>query len=129
MSRLASLIVDVGADTSSLHRDMQGASSEVDTFGKQISKISTMLAGAFAASGLKNLASDALDSTGKIQDLAERIGISAEAVQRLEFAAEQGGATIDAVAQAITRMSSALDDPSDGVVKALGDMGLKVDDL
>jgi len=79
--------------------------------------------------GVINIGKEAFATAGKIQDLSEKIGISAKAVQTFGFNAEQTGATIEDVASAIGKMNEKLASGDKSTVFALKDLKLSLDDL
>jgi hypothetical protein len=65
------------------------------------------------------------DSATAIHDMAERLGISAEAVQGFKFAAEQSGSSLDAVGAAVVKLNKNLAEGDKSTVAALKAMGLE----
>lgn len=84
---------------------------------------------AFSVSALKNFAVGVINTGAEIGDLSEKLGISAEAVQRFGYAADQGGASIDTVDSAIKKMNANLAEGSKSTVQALTDAGLRFEDI
>lgn len=66
---------------------------------------------------------------GQIDDLSKKMGISVEAVQRLDFAAKQNGSTIDAVGSALAQMSKRLVEGDKSAVEALKKLNFSIDQL
>lgn len=64
---------------------------------------------------------------GAIDDMSKRTGIGAETIQRLSFAAEQNGASIEAVIQSLDFMSRKLVGGTDSTVSALDALKLNMD--
>jgi hypothetical protein len=79
---------------------------------------------AFSVNTLKNFALGVLDTGAAIGDLSVKLGISAEAVQRFKYAAEQNGTTIEAVGRMISYMNKTLAEGNDSTVAALEAVGL-----
>src|SRR4029453_646694 len=63
---------------------------------------------AFSVNTLKNFALGVIETAGTIGDLSEKLGVSAEAVQRWGYAAEQSGASMETVDSAIKKMNANL---------------------
>jgi hypothetical protein len=84
---------------------------------------------AFSVNSLKNFAVGVIETGAHIGDLSEKLGVSAEAVQRFQYAAEQSGATIETVDRAIKAMNVNLATGNDSTVKALEEAGLRFDDI
>lgn len=80
-------------------------------------------------SSLVNLATSAVATAGKIDDLSKKLGISAEAVQGFQYAAEQTGTTVDAFGSAINKLNINLAEGDKSTVKALEDLGLTFTDI
>jgi hypothetical protein len=85
--------------------------------------------GNLAARGIStivNLGTAALESAGQIADMSKRLGISAEAVQGFQFAAEQSGTTLEAMGTAINKLNINLAEGNKSTVGALEDLGLEL---
>ena len=67
--------------------------------------------------------------TGRLSDLAAQTGISATGIQRLQFAAQQSGNSIEQVTDAIGQMSKRIAGSEKSTVDALRSVGLSVDVL
>lgn len=114
-------------------KDIQQAAAGATqaTFDWKSALISTAgaLGVAFSVNALKDFAIGVLDTASKIGDMSEKLGISAEAAQRFEYAADQSGATIETVDKAIKAMNVNLADGSKGTIAALTEAGLKFTDI
>jgi len=84
---------------------------------------------AFSVNALKNFVVGVIDAGAQIGDMSEKLGISAEAVQRFGYAADQSGADIQVVDSAIKKMNANLAEGSKSTVAALADVGLKFEDI
>jgi hypothetical protein len=101
----------------------------VSGFSDSLGKIAGIASSAFAFTEVLGASARVLTLTGTIDDLSKRVGISAEAVQELDFVAKQSGATFDEIARAITSMSRNLTAPTDGAIAALARINLNLDTL
>lgn len=91
--------------------------------GAGIGKAVAGVAVGLAALDVAGLTKKAVDNTSKIRDAMERMGItSAAAVQKLKFAAEQGGASLQTVDAAIKEMAKSLtgDKAAERLIEELG---------
>ena len=79
--------------------------------------------------GVLSFTKSIFDSASAIHDMGERLGISAEAVQGFQYAAEQAGSSLDAVGSAITRMNKGLAEGDKNTVAALRQAGLEFDTI
>jgi hypothetical protein len=83
-------------------------------------------AGGAAAAGVVAVTKEAIDFADHLNDLKERLGISAEALSGWAYAAKQAGTDIDALAIGLRRLSANMADALDpksqqaGLFKALG---------
>jgi hypothetical protein len=80
-------------------------------------------------SAVVNLGTAALESAGQIADMSKRLGISAQAVQGFQFAAEQSGTTIDAFGTAINKLNIHLAEGNKSTIGALEGLGLELTKL
>lgn len=75
---------------------------------------------------------NAFDEMGKMQDFAERLGMSSDALTVLGFAAEQTGASQDSLNNSLQKMQNALAEAAQGTgsgEKAFRELGLSIADL
>jgi hypothetical protein len=99
-----------------------------------VTRIGDLLTAKFVSdavfNGLREIAGglgQIVDIGSRFNDLAERVGISAEAVQQLDFAAKQTGTTFETVATSIRVMSDRLVDGD--LPEILSQMGLSIEAL
>lgn len=89
-----------------------------------LGKLATAIGIGFSIGAVVSFGKSVFDSASKIHDMAEQLGISAEAVQGFKFAAEQAGSSLDAVGTALTKMNKNLAEGDKSTVNALKDAGL-----
>ena len=102
------------------------------TMGKQFSGLGGMVAGAFSIGAVVNLARETIAFGGQISDLSERYGVSTDMVQKLKFAAEQSGSSVESMLGGFKKMNLAMVEASEGNVDkqdAFQRMGVSMDDL
>lgn len=103
---------------------------------KKTSQATGMLGSAFKALGaaitvgaitaaIKSYA----DFTGQISDLSAKTGIGTEALQKLKFAAEQNGGSLEQVTGAIMKLGANLAGGNESAVGALKALGLSFDTI
>jgi len=120
---------DLEKATRQVNQETSKASTGIKDIGSSLLKMASAVGIAFSAEAVVGFVKSVFDSASQITDLSEKIGISAEAVQRFKYAAEQSGATIDDVGAAISKMNVKLAEGDKSTVHALTDVGLKLDDL
>lgn len=94
-----------------------------------IAKVGATIAASFTVGAIAGAIRSTGQWAGHIDDLSKKLGISAEAVQRLDFAAKQNGASIDQVGQAMTLLSKNLVEGDGAAVPALERLNLSFADL
>ncbi len=132
--RAGRAFVELFADDSKLVRGLRAAQRKLRKFGASVRAIGArVLAGgaAFAAplAGAVKVFASAGDQLNK---MAIRTGISAESLSQLAFAAEQSGASLEAVETGLRNMQRSILDAERGLstaTDALARLGLTVDDL
>jgi hypothetical protein len=82
-----------------------------------------------SARAIVGMASDVLDLTSKLSDLAAKTGMSAEALQRLSFVTSQSGVSLEQIATGATKLGRALVEGDKSAVKAVQALGLEVQEL
>lgn len=113
-------------DKSSFESGLQQAEGAVASFGKQTAKL---LAAAFAFDKILAGFSSAIEKGDQLQDLANRFGVSASALQVVGDAASLSGAGVEDVANAMNKLAVNAGKAiggDDAMVKAFQDIGLSV---
>jgi hypothetical protein len=80
-----------------------------------------------ATSAVIEFGKQTIATAAEIVQLADRLGITTEQVQKLTFIAQDGGTSIDAMANAAEKLRANFKDPK--VQQAIRDLGLSVDQL
>lgn len=124
---VAALIVRVAADLAELKTNVGQIGQTLDGVQGFASRAGAALAGAFSVQQIAGAAKDVMDLTGRIGDLAEKAGISREAVQELDYAAKLSGTSFDSVSSALAKMANGLLEEKGGVVDAVKGLGLNID--
>jgi len=103
----------IGAETSGLDRKIKGMK---DKFAKLGPAIAVGVAAGTAAIGA--ITAKVIELGDNIGKAAKRMGVTAEAFQKLSFAAKRSGASANDVEKAFKRMSSVILDAEDGLTEA-----------
>lgn len=122
MLRLADATKQVERETGKIPGSLKGITSS-------LSGIAGAFGIAFSVGAIVSFGKSVFDSASKIHDMAEQLGISAEAVQGFGFAAEQSGSSLDAVGTAITKMNRNLAEGDKSTIKSLRAAGLQLQDI
>lgn len=94
--------------------------------------IASQFAGAFAVGAIVGTLKAAADEFGRVRDLSERFGESAESVQRVGFAAKQSGADIEIIAKSLSKATQNASDAAAGNEKlaaAFEQLGINADEF
>jgi hypothetical protein len=129
MATIASLIVDVAANTVKLTQDVdkiQGQLSKVDTFAQNLK---TSIAGAFTIGAVTAFAGELLQMGDDIQRMADKTSLSVEQVQRLNFVAGQTGVSMDGMVSAVQNLQQRLGSGDTGAVGAMKALGINVEEF
>jgi hypothetical protein len=129
MATIANLIVSIEAQTANLVTGVNAVNSKIDSIGGIAAKAGGLISGAFTATAVIGFANHIADVASEIHDMSEKIGVSAEAVQRFKFAAEQSGATLDDVGRSINFMNRTLSEGNKGLAPLLERIGLSFDQV
>lgn len=112
------------ADTSGLQQQITSVASSIKSaFGA--------VAGAAALSGVASMIKSVSEYAGGLQDLSEQTGFSTDALQELNYAAINGGSSIEDMTTAIRKMQDVLGQKkaTDDQIKALDKLGLGFNQL
>lgn len=132
VGRLRALFTADTAEFEAGLRRASGAAADVSkgfaTTQQNIQRAAGAIGTAFASLQIGQQAREAAERMDEISDAAKRMGIGAEAVQRLSFAAEQGGASISSVGTAIKFMADVLGNEKQAA-KLMGELGLSLEEI
>ena len=91
-----------------------------------------MVAGALSVAGVTSAITSLLAKADSIDALSKRFSISAEAIQAIQFAADQSGTSSDAMFMGLKKLTVALEEAKGGskeYIKALGGLGVSLADI
>jgi hypothetical protein len=126
---IATLIVDVLANTAQIQGDVDKINSKLDSVGGAANAVGGYLAKAFTLTAVAAAAKDVVDFAGRISDLSAKTGISVRELQRLEYAGNLVGVSLDQATMAVTQMQNRLAGGDKSAVGALAQLGLNLEDL
>lgn len=129
---LGALVVTLGLEASEYIKGLTKAEYEAQKFSKAVENTveaarNSMIALGVASAGVAIALNDQISKIADYQDLAEKIGDTAEAVGSLSTAANVSGVSLDTVAAASVKLTSALsktDDEAKGAGAAITALGL-----
>jgi hypothetical protein len=127
MGTVANLSVKIGANTQDFNAGLNKLSGEVQGISSRLAAAGAVIAGAFSLNAIGGALTDVIEKTSRIADGAARIGVSAEAFQRLSFAAQQSGGSMSAIESSMRIMADRLTDGK--LPEALTAMGLSITTL
>jgi hypothetical protein len=99
-----SLLAKLGLDGTNFESGLKRSQSMAKGVGREISGT---LAGIFAVDKLAQFGLQAIETAGKLQDLSNQLGVSAEFLQEMKFAADMGGSSLEEVAAALEKVTIA----------------------
>lgn len=126
---IASLIVEVGANVANLTTSVEKVQGSLGNMASFAQKAAGVLGAAFAASEISGAAQEVTAYAGHLDDMRKKAGITAEAVQELDFAAKQNGLSFDTVSSALAKMSKNILEGGKASQEAISGLGLSVDTL
>lgn len=129
MATIASLLVNVAADTSQLTKGVKDIQSSLDTTAGIAKKAGAAIAASFSIGAVASAVNKFVEVTGALTDMAAKTGISTTELQKLKFAAEQNGGTLEGVTKGITKMGKALVEGKSSTVESLKALGLSLTDV
>jgi hypothetical protein len=103
--------------------------SSLDKIASSLKGIAGTIGLAFTADALIGFVGGVFSAAGQINDLSDKLGISAEAVQKFKYAADQSGASIETVDRALFEMNKRLGDGDKSTIAMLDLIGVKFDEV
>ena len=129
MARLKGVATTMGTG---IAKGFTGAQGALSGFSKSVLSLPAAIAGSVAVTGLVALAKNFADAGSAVDDMAQRTGMSAEAVSSLGYAAKLSGTDVGTLEKAVRKMQVGIADAVAGVPGAadkFNALGLSVDDL
>jgi hypothetical protein len=105
---VAEFIAKISLDSTKFTEGTNKVKRDVASLKGEIGKFAPALAGAFTVAGLVGLGKKAIETGAHFYDMAQKLGVSTDSIQRLDFAAKQTGVDIDKVGRAILKMQGEL---------------------
>jgi Spy/CpxP family protein refolding chaperone len=99
-----SLLAKLGFDGTAFETGAKRATSLAKGIGREIN---STLAGVFTVDKLAQFGMEAIDAAGKINDLSTQLGVTAEFLQEMKFAAEMSGGSLEGVSGALEKIAVA----------------------
>lgn len=109
------LIAYLDLNKTGFEAGLSAAGKQAGRFGDNLKQ---QLAGAFTTAAIVSFARNTIEAVSKIADLSKQLGVSAEALQEMDYWAKQNGGSIDAIARSFTALAKAR-------AEAIGDPGSK----
>jgi hypothetical protein len=129
MARLKGVATTMGTG---IGKGFAGAQGALSGFSKSVLSLPAAIAGSVAVTGLVALAKNFADAGGAVDDMAQRTGMSAEAVSSLGYAAKLSGTDVGTLEKGVRKMQMGIADAAAGVpgaVDKFNALGLSVADL
>jgi hypothetical protein len=129
---VAEFIAKIGLDSTKFTEGTNKVKRDVASLKGEIGKFAPALAGAFTVAGLVGLGKKAIETGAHFYDMAQKLGVSTDSIQRMDYAAKQTGVDIDKVTRAILKMQGELSHggwDKDKYASALSTLRLKPEDL
>lgn len=130
---LADMLIRMGVDSAELRAGLKTVESNLNAFTKNVGRMRSALEGAFvvvgvqkAAAALGDLVKSGADAADQIGKLAQKAGLSAEAMSGLAYAAKLGDIGTEELGGALAKLSKTMGDAAEGgkaqaaTFKALG---------
>jgi hypothetical protein len=127
--KMKALGQDVPQKLEALAQSAAKPASAFELISGKVMALGATLAATFTVGAVVNAIERTGEWAGHVDDLSKKMGVSYEAIQRLDFAAKQNGQTIDGVSTAVTQLSKHLVNSDTGAVAALDRLGLSFDQL
>lgn len=126
---IASLVVDVLANTVKLQKDVDKIHGRLDGLAKTAGNLEKAMAAAFTVTAAVAAGKQVLDYAGHVSDLSARLKVSTRTIQQWDAAFSPAGVSIDAVAKASGELAAKLVGGDKSAVSALQKMGFSVEAL
>jgi hypothetical protein len=127
---MADVSLKIGADAGMLRTGLSQAQNSIASFAASATK---QLAGALSFTAVSAAIGSVIQKAGQLQDISDRFGVSAEAMQRIGNVAAESGGSIQDVATALARIGAAAQEAASGrskeLVQTFADIGVSGQEL
>lgn len=132
-SYIAMMSVKIAADYASLQTDLGRAAHEFDKFAKKAVEVGKVVGQglAIAAGAASALVKSTIDNMDRLDEAAQRIGISAKSLSTLEYAAKRGAVEADAFEKSLVKLAKSASDTAmetGEAIKGFNHLGIAVKD-
>ena len=125
-----SAIIEFGFNASAVDRGLTGLETKLSGFGAKAAKAMPNLSGMLGLGALGGAIKGTLGHFDDLADTALKLGESTDTIQRVTFAAEQAGTSMDSVAGSALKLEKALGDVENTkAAEALAHFGLTAESL
>jgi hypothetical protein len=124
-----SLLAKLGFDGTAFETGAKRATSLAKGIGREISGT---LAGVFAVNKLAEFGVRAIETAGKLNDLSTQLGVSAEFLQEMKFAADLSGSSLEDLSSALEKITIARGKAlggNQGVLEAFAKFGVTAQEI
>jgi hypothetical protein len=126
---IASLIVDVSANTVKLQKDVDAIHGDLNKVGRVATALGKTLAATFTIAAVGAAIRQVVDFGSRMTDLSAKTGIGTTGLQKLDLAFKQSGVSLETVTGSVTRLARNLIEGDKSTVGALRRLGLSLDSL
>ena len=129
MATIASLVVNIAADTSEIKRNVETLGGTMTKIEGIASTVGKAMATAFTVTAIIGAGKQVIDFADKLTNLAAKTGISTTGLQKLELAFQPFGVSLETVTSNVEKLAKNLIGGDKSTVAALEKMGLSVEQL
>ena len=101
------LIGEIGLDGSGFSRGLNKAKGEASTFANGLGGIKNAIAGAFSVGAITALAKKTIEYASHLDELADRLGVTTEYLQEMQFITKSNGGSIDDLTKSFEKLGAA----------------------
>lgn len=131
-SKLRSALAEGEAAVSRSSGRMTGALQKLDAGFSRVSRALGALGIGISVAGLVNIARTAIETAGRVADMAAQLNLSASALQAFNAAADESGVGADTFQAAVARLNESIGEAVGGnkaAIKAFADLGVAFTDV
>jgi hypothetical protein len=129
------LTAQIGANASQFMQTMRQMQAQVGTFTAMLNRLRAPLsgiAGLIGLGGISIFAKEQIEDAGKLQDAAERLGVSAGLLEQLRHQAEKSGGSLGGIVMAFQELAKSIAEVNAGTpetIDAFKQLGISAERL
>ena len=126
---IASLIVDVAANTAALNKSVNDIQGQFSKLGSMATSLAGMIGIGFSATAVISFGKEIMADADALMRMHDQTGITLQGLQKFKIAADDSGNSVDQITAAVSKMQVNLSSATPKAVSAMKELQLPIEDI